>query len=67
MTFSLEHVKIKDDSPVACVVRNDDGLFMQLRDASLLMELSSSDPEGYAMLMSIAQKMLGVTGVALTA
>jgi hypothetical protein len=62
VTFSLAHVQISDEESVtACVVRQEDGAYLPLHDASLLMELRDSDADGYALVMGVVKKLLAVS------
>jgi hypothetical protein len=47
-----------DDERIACVVRQDDGAFVPLRDMTLLLDLKASDADAYALLLGVARKFL---------
>lgn len=68
VTFSLAHIQVADDENVtACVVRQEDGAYLPLHDASLLMELRDADSDGYALVMGVVKKILAVSNGRLTA
>lgn len=62
MTFSLEHVENEHEgSVIACVVRQEDGVFLSLHDTNTLMELKSVDPDGYELVLAMVRKLLSVS------
>ena len=59
MRYLLAHV-VLDDHPedVPCVVREPDGAYLTLMDASVLMQLRDSDPAAYTAVMVLATRLL---------
>lgn len=67
MTFALQTLSLEGDGQVACLVRVDDGAFIPLKDAQVLLDLMESDPGAYVALLSLAKRVGSKFGASLDA
>lgn len=66
MTFSLKRLGFEDGEH-PCLVRDDDGAFIPLRDADVMLELMRTDTEAYVALMTLAHNLVRNRAVSLHA